>query len=109
MALPRISIGRSDSYGKSEIFSPGPSVFCDCDHVHAVAVNRATAWAVADEASSWTMKKRVVVLTVVALLVLGCTAENAFAWGSSPISVYLCPVSHPHLSCVPLTGTCVCY
>jgi hypothetical protein len=89
--------------------SPTASVLCDCDHVHVFAVNNATAWPVADESSSWTMKKRLVVLTAIALLLVGSTAESAFAWGSSPIGVYLCPVNHPHLSCVPLTGTCACY
>jgi hypothetical protein len=55
------------------------------------------------------MKKRAVVLAAVALLALASTADSAFAWGATPISVYLCPVTHPHLSCVPLTGSCVCY
>jgi hypothetical protein len=30
-------------------------------------------------------------------------------WGATPISVYLCPVTKPNMSCVPLTGACICY
>ena len=55
------------------------------------------------------MRKRFVVFAAVALLALGSAADSAFAWGSTPISVYICPVTHPHLSCVPLTRTCMCY
>ena len=55
------------------------------------------------------MKTRIVLLAVVALLALGGTVDSAFAWGAAPIGVYLCPVTHPHLSCNPLTGNCLCY
>ena len=37
-----------------------------------------------------------------------CGVSEA-AWGSTPIGYYICPVNHPTLVCIPLTGECTCY